>query len=390
MPITTPLPTPPASTDPTDFNARTDAFLAALVQFQTELNNYAAGLSPIGRNRLINGAMMIDQRNAGASVAVGTSAAAYVVDRWSYLFNSTTTGAFSLQQVADAPAGLVKSLKATVTTADTTLNTADYLYLVQAIEGYNFGDLNWGSANAQSVTLSFWVKSSLTGVFSLGFRNNAGNRSYVTEYTIVSANVWQYVTVVIPGDQTGTWLVDNSVGLSVDFALMAGATYKKAAGSWGAGNFVAGSNQVNLMAATTRTFQITGVQLEAGVSASPFEDTSHDEELARCQRYYEKTYNLSDLPGTTAANSELAALSVNTSQQVFIQFQYKVKKRIGATINIYSTTGGIGNFRNVTGNTDVTAAVGAGGENNSLLNTTAVAAAAASLYACQVTADAEL
>jgi hypothetical protein len=232
------------------------------------------------RNRIINGAMMIDQRNAGASVTTSVlQSSTYTVDRWCY-YNDVVSKR-TIQQSSDAPAGFSKSLLVTVIATDT---TGPQQYLRQSIEGLNMADLNWGTANAASVTLSFWVKSSVTGQMGGSIQNNGNNRSFPFAYTINSANTWEYKTVVVAGDTTGTWLATNGVGAHILFEH--GVGYQKsAAGTWVAANTTSSTGSVNLCATNGATWYITGVQLEKGNNASPFEFRPYGTELALCQRY---------------------------------------------------------------------------------------------------------
>ena len=247
-----------------------------------------------GRNRIINGDMRIDQRNAGAPVTVNNSAAFYATDRW-FGFGMTTAGVFTLNRSTVAPTGFTNSLAASCTTADASIAAGDRYFVNQAIEGFNAADLGFGAAGAQAVALSFWVQSSLTGTYCAALINSAGNRSYVAEYSIAVANTWEYKTIYIPGDTTGTWLSDNGIGVGVRFTLATGTTYQTTANAWAAGNFNATSNQVNWMSSSSsRTFRITGVQLEAGTVATPFERRSFGQELSLCQRYFQRgAYRLS-------------------------------------------------------------------------------------------------
>jgi hypothetical protein len=251
----------------------------------------AAAASPyVLKNRIINGAMQIDQRNAGASVAI-TTVNQYVVDRFAGQIVGAGTGRFSLQQSTTTPAsGFKNSLVATVTTTDSS-PSAGYGYAIyQRIEGNNVADLNWGTANAQTVTLSFWVRSSLTGTFGVVLQNSSFSRAYGATYTISSANTWEQKSITISGDTTGTWAVDNTVGLDVAFSLGGGSSRTVSSG-WQSN---AGSYQTNVTGAINwigtsgATFYITGVQLEVGTSATPFERRLYNQELANCQRYYFK------------------------------------------------------------------------------------------------------
>jgi len=236
------------------------------------------------RNRIINGAMAIDQRNAGAAV---TTDGAYPVDRFQAY--EDTDGTYSAQRDTTAPAGFVNSLKWTTTTADSSLSASQYSGIYHAIEGLNTADLMWGTANAQTVTLSFWVRSSLTGTFGGSLRNNVGNRSYPFTYTISVADTFEYKTVTIAGDTggSGTWLTNNSAGLKLFFGLGVGSNFSGTAGAWAGTNYLSATSAVSVIGTLNATFYITGVQLERGSTASSFEYRPYGTELALCQRYYQ-------------------------------------------------------------------------------------------------------
>jgi hypothetical protein len=249
--------------------------------------NEISAVNSLGfRNRIINGDMRIDQRNNGASVTVNTAGAFYATDRFR-LSGVPSSGVFTGQQVTDAPTGFNNSLRVTVTTADASLAAGDFYYAVQPIEGFNVADLGFGSASAQVVTLSFWTKSSLTGTFGGGLVNEAVNRSYPFTYTINAANTWEYKTITIPGDATGTWQTTNGIGMRVYFGLGVGSDFTGTANQWNAAFDGSVSGAVNVMGTLNATWQITGVQLEAGSVATPFERRPYGTELALCQRYYE-------------------------------------------------------------------------------------------------------
>ena len=234
------------------------------------------------RNRIINGAMMIDQRNAGASVTPTNGQ--YSVDRW--MAGLTQASKFSLQKSSTAPTGFVNSLTATSLSAYSVL-TGDIFYIRQGIEGLNCADLGWGSSNAQTVTLSFLVRSSLTGTFGGVLRNSAGDRAYPFSYTINSANTFEQKTITIVGDTTGTWLTTNGVGAWVVFGLGVGATYSGTAGAWAAGNYYSATGATSVVGTNGATFYITGVQLEKGSTATSFDYRPYGTELALCQRYFQ-------------------------------------------------------------------------------------------------------
>jgi len=239
------------------------------------------------KNRIINGAMVIDQRNAGAAVTVNTFNL-YSVDRW-YLETGGATGGgiYTAQQSTDAPTGFSNSLLCTVTTTDTSLAAGDLSEFEQRIEGFNVADLGWGTANAQTVTLSFWVKSSVTGPYSFGVQNSGAARSYVATYNINSANTWEYKIITIPGDTTGTWLKTNGTGIQIRWCFSTGSNrIASAANTWESANRIAISSTSNpLMGTLGATFYITGVQLEKGSTATSFDYRSISTELGLCYRY---------------------------------------------------------------------------------------------------------
>jgi hypothetical protein len=239
------------------------------------------------RNRIINGNMAIDQRNAGAVVTTASGTSGYCLDR--FFYENSQASKFTMQQNAGgvtAPVGFVNYLGA-VSTSAFSVAAGDYFHIGQRVEGFNTVDLGWGAAGAASVTLSFWARSSsLTGTFGGAVRNSAGSRSYPFTYAISATNTWEYKTIVIPGDTTGTWLKDNSIGLQITFGLGTGATYSGTAGAWAAANYVSATGAVSLVGTNGASLYITGVQLEKGLVATPFEVRSYGTELALCQRYY--------------------------------------------------------------------------------------------------------
>ena len=244
------------------------------------------------RNRIINGAMVIDQRNAGASLAITTNAQ-YSVDRFAGSVYSSGTGRYSLQQSTTVPAGFTNSLKMTVTTADAS-PTADYGYaLQQSIEGLNCTDLNWGSANATTVTLSFWVYSSVTGNLPVVLLNSGFTRYYATTYSVASANTWTKISLTIVGDTSGTWLTTSDGGIYINFGFGAGSNRTAStANAWATsaygGNLTSVTGATSVIATNGATWYITGVQLEKGATATAFDYRDYGRELIMCQRYYYK------------------------------------------------------------------------------------------------------
>lgn len=263
------------------------------------------------RNRIINGDMRIDQRFSGTANTPVTDGA-YTLDRWQSSF--TAASKFSVQRSTTVPPGYTNSAIITSLSAFS-LSATDRLYFAQRIEGYNIADLGWGAAGAQPVTLSFWIRSSLTGTFGGSIQNSAQTRSYPFSFAINSANTWEYKIIVVPGETTGTWLTDNSTGMFVLFTLGAGSTYRGPAGSWAAANYWGPTGGIDLVATNAATMYITGVQLEAGSIATPFERRLYGHELTLCQRYFEFIL-------VSATNAALTNMVVTG--------QYKVQKRIEA------------------------------------------------------------
>jgi hypothetical protein len=249
------------------------------------------------RNKIINGAMVLDQRNAGAAVTYNGVEAVYNLDR--FQAGAIGGGSFTVQQSTTAPTGFYYSQKYTVGTADTSLAATDRYSMYQYIEGYNVADLDFGLATAQTVTVSFWVQSSITGTFGVYLSNAAFSRSIPSTFTINAANTWEQKTVTFTGDTTGTWLKTNLTGLVLGVSFAMGSTYQGTANTWAATAYFTTSSQTNWMATSGNTFYLTGVQLEAGTTASPFEYRQYGTEFSLCQRYFQKCDSFSGAANTT-------------------------------------------------------------------------------------------
>jgi hypothetical protein len=235
------------------------------------------------KNRIINGAMVIDQRNAGASVTP-TAGGAYDVDRW--LAFASQSGKYTAQQgTTNLPAGFINSLNCVSSSAYSVL-TSDYFMFTHRIEGLNVADLAWGTASAATVTLSFWVRSSLTGTFGGSLVNSAQNRSYPFSYSIPSANTPTFITITIAGDTSGTWLTTNGIGIGINFSLGVGSTLSGTAGAWAGAAYYSATGATSVVGTNGATFYITGVQLEKGSTATSFDYRPYGTELALCQRYF--------------------------------------------------------------------------------------------------------
>jgi hypothetical protein len=306
--------------------------------------------------------MVIDQRNAGASVTPANGN--YTLDR--YRSALTQSSKYSVQQNAGAvtpPAGFKNYLGVTSLSAYSVL-TGDIFAISQKIEGYNIADLNWGTANAKTVTLSFWVRSSLTGTFGGSFRNNAGNRTYPFSYAISSANTWEQKSITVAGDTSGTWEATTATGVEVIFGLGGGATYSGTAGAWAASDFRTATGATSVVGTNGATFYITGVQLEVGTQATSFEYRQYQQELALCQRYFEKSYNTSVAVGATNFNGVNSTVAYQTNlNRPFWSVKFGVTKRTAPTVTLYTpntlnTSGKIGG----PSNSDVNATVSNAGE----------------------------
>jgi hypothetical protein len=240
------------------------------------------------RNRIINGGMGIAQRSVGpVTNATANSTLIYeTLDRWGYW--AQASGKFSVQQSSTAPTGFSTSALITSSTALSVASNSYYSFS-QRIEGFNFADLGFGTANAKSFTVSFWVRSSITGTFPFYCFNSGFSRSYVSTFTINSANTWEQKTITVAGDTSGTWVgATNGYGIEVGFTLACGSTYfSPSANTWSSTSFGLGlSGATNFLATNGATLYITGVQLEVGSVATPFERRDYGRELILCQRYY--------------------------------------------------------------------------------------------------------
>ena len=253
------------------------------------------------KNRLINSAMVIDQRNAGASVTQSSSADVFPVDR--FKINGNQNAKFTAQQNAGSvtpPTGFTNYLGIT-SSAATTVGSSDYFLLTHNVEGFNVADLGWGSAGASTVTMSFWVRSSLTGTFGGAIANSAFNRSYPFTYTISAANTWEQKSITIAGDTTGTWLKTNGIGLNIQFGLGVGSTYSGTSGAWAGAGYISATGATSVVGTNGATFYVTGVQLEKGSTATSFDYRPYGTELALCQRYYQRQSGFLAIAGSSTS-----------------------------------------------------------------------------------------
>jgi len=338
---------------------------ADVIQSSVTGVSLGAGNATVFKNRIINGDMRIDQRNAGASVTItNTSSTTYTLDRW-YTYASVASK-ISIQQNAGSvtpPVGFINYLGVNSLSAYT-VSGLESFQISQIIEGLNVADLGWGTANAKTVTLSAWVYSSLTGTFGGVLQNSSNNRTYPFNYSIPTANTWTQISITIAGDTSGTWLTTNGTGIIVKFGLGVGSTLSGTAGSWSSGNYISATGAVSVVGTNGATFYITGVQLEVGSSATGFEYVNYGTQLAMCQRYYWRMSGTDGLPSigagftqsTTEARidvrspvqmrttptvgfSNVYVLAANTSGIAITAISANYGGSLGAMINVQCASG---------------------------------------------------
>jgi hypothetical protein len=313
---------------------------AALAQYGS------TGVSQGFKNRIINGQMVIDQRNAGASVTQNTTNQ-FPVDR--FLIYGSVTSKFTAQQNAGSvtpPAGFRNYLGIT-SSAATTPGSTDIYIIRQNIEGFNVADLNWGTANAQTITISFWVRSSLTGTFGGSVTNDANTRNCPFSYTISSANTWEYKTVTVTGDTSGSWNTTNGTGIRLYFSLGVGSSMVGTAGTWTASEFLSVPGATSVVGTNGATFYITGVQLEVGSTATSFDYRPYGTELGLCQRYYEQF-----VVGTGSPNNIILS-GVLTGSNCTASVYFKTTKRATPSWALLSGTSWTNTPNNSMTSTDV-------------------------------------
>jgi hypothetical protein len=356
----------------------------------TVLSSEASGLvyrSPYRKNAIINGDFNVWQRGTSFAAAVS---GAYSADRWRW--ENPGAGAFTLSRSTDVPtfaqAGRLfnYSLLADCTTADAAVAATDRVHILQRIEGFNFLPLA-----QRAMTLTFWVKATKTGTYCVSFTNGGSDRSYVAEYTISASDTWEKKTVnVSASPSAGTWDYTTGVGLDVDFILVAGTDFHTTAGAWQTGAFKSTAYQVNGADRTANNFRITGVQLETGSIATEFEYRTFQDELALCQRYYEKTFDYGTVPAQGVDSNAGALMSnADTTTGPCVSWRFIVPKRASAaTITTYNPWQANANWRDFGDTVDETVGLeGAGNSGVAIRSTTNVNNGRFVIHA---TADSEL
>jgi hypothetical protein len=291
---------------------------ADVIQTSTSGGILGAGNASIMKNRIINGAFTISQYNGTSSNTPSNNS--YPIDR--FIYKATQASKFTAQQVSTAPAGFINSLQMTVASA-VTIGSGDFFAIGQRIEGLNLYDIGFGTSACKTTTLSFQVRSSLTGTFGGALTNAAGDASYAFTYTISTANTWTTISIAVPAVTTGTWVTDNSTCLQVWFGLGCGSSYSGTAGSWVNGNNFSATGATSVVGTAGATFLVTAIQLEVGSSATGFEYRQYGTEFALCQRYYEQSDSCYVWSGNTT-----------NSVTYYLAIPYQVTKRTAATPTI--------------------------------------------------------
>ena len=296
------------------------------------------------RNLIINGAQQVDQRFSG-STAIGTlTNGKYITDRWNVRGQDNTTGQAS--QSTNAPAGFVNSLLIEVGGTAGATSAGGNRFIRQNIEGYVLRPLRWGTAGAKAATMSFWIRSSVTGTYSFAFFSGALNQHYATSYTINTANTWEYKTITVPGPTSGTFYTENQLALYCQWDLGSGSNFATSTlNQWASGDKRFASGSVDFFNNANANLRITGVQFEAGETATQFEHRSFADELHTCKRYYEHSHSYYEQNWKTKDWSYADGVVVMANSNGYSDFhpRFKVEKRANPSITIYSATGIAGN-----------------------------------------------
>ena len=344
------------------------------------------------KNFIINGNFDIWQR--GTSVAqTADESSNYQADRFKFGYNSTarSTYARSTDVPTYAESGLESnySVHIDVTTADTSLTAGVYYTLETSLEGYNFAQLKENNA-----TLSFWVKATKTGTYCIAFRNTGNARSYVTEYTVNASDTWEKKIINVAfNESTGTWNTTNGLGVGIIWTVASGTTFHTTADAWQTGNYIATSNQVNGVDSTANNFRLAQIQLEQGTVATDFEKRHFNDEFALCQRYYQKSYDYADAPGSaTGAGARNGRMNGTFTACQDLSGEFPVRMRSTPSVTWYASgTGTVDNVRDISGSADhsINSQTNVG-ESNPGYPILVTAMGDNDRYAAQFVADAEL
>ena len=318
----------------------------------SDLMTTSDGVSSAGvyglKNRLINGSMSISQGAAGATITPAvTSAYAtnYPVDRFQVIVGAASK--LTTAQSSVAATGFNFSTLITSSSAYT-VGAGEVFVIRQNIEGFNTADLGWGAAGAAAVTLSFWVRSSLTGTFGGSLQNSASTRSYPFTYTISSANTWELKSVTIAGDTTGTWIgATNGIGLRVNFGLGVGSTYSGTAGAWAGSDYDSATGATSVVGTNGATFYLTGVMLEKGSTATSYDYRSYGTELQLCQRYYEvgsSFYQVCAISSSSGISQQFSVTKRSAATMAFSNITYSAGSALTDYTSSMASPAGVNSF----------------------------------------------
>jgi len=307
----------------------------------------STGLALAQPNILIGGNFTTNPWQRGTTFSPGVNGI-YYADRFNYA-QITSTGVVDILKTADSPttaqAGVYSTscLNVDVTTADTSIAVGEYSLMRYIVEGYDISEAGFGQASAKQVTLSFWHKHTVTGTYCVAFTNSIPDRSYIAEYTQAVTNTWQKSTITLTGDVTGSWLYDTGAGLNIYFANMCGSTFHTTANAWQAGAFFATSNQVNGLSSSSNFFKLALIKLEMGAIATPYPVELQADVLARCQRYYAKTFNFGTKPAEGVSEygytNKVAVTAIGTGFP-FNDWSFPVTMRSAPTVTTFNPRAG--------------------------------------------------
>ena len=362
-------------------------------QTQFRENIYAAPFDALAYNGMqINGSCDVDQVNAGASVA-GVNG--YAIDGWQVTKGGTMV--LSSQQVTDAPPGLSNSLKVSVTTAEASIASGDYSLVYLPIEGYRVARLAFGTSSAQPVTLGFWVKANRTGTYSGALKNGSNNLTYTFNFTISASLTWQFITVTVPGCTTGTWGTGNGIGLIVYFVLASGSTYTISPNAWTSGNYLGATGTINGVAATSDTFQVTGLIILPGIempsaSRAPLIMRPYGQELQSCRRYWQASFASNETATTfSAISGNETAFTATDVNDAFGKALFVPEMRSIPTVTFYSSVNRTaGKARAVSSGSDIFITISSAATKGIMQITGSSVFTAGQLYTAAWVADARL
>jgi hypothetical protein len=342
--------------DSTDTTSVDDGFNVIVDSAGNRFKPVGRALSVAGANALqVNGSMSVSQENGTTQVTLSNHSLKYIVDCfYGWYGHNAGTAVLKGQQVT--PPGspsfgsaLQNCLQLTSTTALSSPASGDWAFIETRIEGYRTSHLGWGAAGAQPITVGFWVYATIAGTMTLIAKNSATNRAYPINIAINNPTTWEYKTVTIPGDVTGTWLKTSGIGLQLSFCFACGSAVVGTNATWQASNPLGTASTTNFFASNNNTICLTGVSVLAGNVPLTAGDSAlvmrpYDEELRRAKRYWQKSYDYATAPGTASVLSGLATSIAYAVSNCALHENFEVEMCIVPTVNFYSFSGTSGNL----------------------------------------------